>query len=105
MAKIFFSKISVIRTFLTRITKSITFAAVIIDFKCIPQATYSCLKHQFSSFFFFITKHYIGRLYELSQSLPQMLQGMENTIQKEVDKENSDQGNFSKMYLSISPRH
>ena len=33
-----------------------------------------------------------------------MLQGMENTIQKEVDKENSDQGNFSKMYLSISPR-
>lgn len=52
-----------------------------------------------------MSKHYFGRLYEISKSLPQILQGMENTIQKrEVDKENSDQGNFSKIYLSISPR-
>ena len=57
------------------------------------------------SLFLYGSKHYIGRLHELSQSLPQILQGMKNIIQKEVDRENSDQGNFSKMHLSISPRH
>ena len=92
------------RTLLTRITKSITFAVVWIGFKYLPQATYRCLSHYFS-LFLYGSKHYIGRLHELSQSLPQILQGMKNIIQKEVHRENSDQGNFSKMHLSISPRH
>ena len=74
-----------------------------MDLKNKPQASYSCSTYCFS--FTYISKRCIGRLYELSQSLPQILQGMENTIQKEVDKENSDQGNFSKMHLSISPCH